>query len=112
MTVEDKKVIDIISREPKSGDVTLTISEHLGWMDPHAHLVVLQDKINCYLAFLESGEVYEKYPKAVNARLIIEVAFQCAPSAAGREFLREAKTTIEKAGFVFRWRVSSGQVAN
>jgi uncharacterized protein DUF6572 len=51
MTVEDKNVVDIISRDPTNGEILLTISDHLDWTDPVKHLGVLQEKINCYLAF-------------------------------------------------------------
>ncbi|WP_407059149.1 DUF6572 domain-containing protein [Ralstonia syzygii subsp. celebesensis] len=28
------------------------------------HLLLLQEKINCYLRFIESGEIYNSFPSA------------------------------------------------
>jgi hypothetical protein len=59
MSVEQKDVIDAIGVNKESGEVVLTISDHLDWEDTSAHLLVLQDKINTYIAFIESGEILQ-----------------------------------------------------
>jgi hypothetical protein len=104
VTIEDHNVVDIVSIDP-AGNVVLTISDHLEWTDAHAHLVILQEKMNRYLAFIESGEILERYPDAKNRNVVIEVVFQSVPDPAGREFLEKAKAIVQQAGFKFHWKV-------
>ena len=59
MSIEGQGSVDAIGID-QEGIVVLTISAHLEWDD--GHLFLLQEKINTYLAFLESGEVFETYP--------------------------------------------------
>lgn len=35
------------------------VCDHIDGSDEDAHLSLLQDKLNTYLAFIESGEVFE-----------------------------------------------------
>jgi hypothetical protein len=104
MAVDQPKVIDFISRNKKD-EIVLTISDHLDWDDTQAHLVILQDKINSYLAFLESGEIYEKYPDAKGRRQRIEITFKYAPNQLAYSFLTKATPIIEEAGFSFGFKV-------
>jgi hypothetical protein len=46
MAVEQSDLIDIISTDRVTGDVVLTISDHLDWSDSPAHQVFLQAKLN------------------------------------------------------------------
>lgn len=63
MSVENTQVIDLIGFEESTGKVILTIADHLPW-DDSEHLPLLQKKLISYLAFIESGEIYESYPRA------------------------------------------------
>ena len=95
--------MDIVSIG-KDGDVVLTISDHLDWSDTEEHQLILQTKLNTYLAFIESGEIYERYPRATNRKIIISVAAKYLPDRAGNEFLVKVKETVEKAGFGFEFK--------
>jgi len=102
MAVDQPKVIDIISND-KDGNTILTISDHLDWSETQQHLLVLQDKINGYLAFVESGEIYEKFPDTRNRRIRIEIVFQHKPDSEAFLFLSKAKSVVENAGLGFRF---------
>jgi hypothetical protein len=66
VTVEHVDKIDFVTGEQKTGDMILTISDHLDWdEDEGEHLLVLQNKLNTYLEFIESGQIYAKVPQAV-----------------------------------------------
>ena len=105
MTVEQIRVIDIISFDKKTGEVWLTISDHLDWSNTLEHLKLLQVKLNAYLAFVESGEIFERYRRAKNRPVVFEVVFQLSPDEQGREFLVRAQEFIKTAGFELRHRV-------
>jgi hypothetical protein len=65
MSVEDKNKINAISTN-KEDVVALTISDHLEW--DSGHLLILQEKINSYLHFIESGQMHGSYPDTVDKK--------------------------------------------
>jgi len=108
VSVEQTDVVDIVSTDRWTGHVTLTISDHLDWTDSIAHQTILQRKLNAYLAFVESGEILEKYPKAKDKPVAFAVVFKFPPDEAGRAFVARAKQVIESAGFSLTDRVYAG----
>src|ERR1700730_338168 len=79
MTVEQTKVIDIISQDRRTGQVILTVSDHLEWNDSARHQEILQAKLNAYLAFAESGEILEKYPDAAERTDAVKFVLKFKP---------------------------------
>jgi hypothetical protein len=59
--------VDAIDTDKDGNLVTLTITDHLAWGDDQ-HLLLLQQKLNTYLAFIESGEIHATYPAAKDKR--------------------------------------------
>jgi hypothetical protein len=105
MSVDQVDVIDVISVDKGTGKAVLTISDHLDWSDTFEHQIVLQKKFNAYLAFVESGEVFEQYPDAKGRQIVFEVVFMFKPDAEGNLFLGRARQVIESAGFALRHRL-------
>ena len=56
-------------------------------------------KLNRYLAFVESGELLERYSAAKRLAVRFAVVFKFKPDMEAIEFLRKAKKVIESAGF-------------
>lgn len=102
MSVEQTKVVDFLSINPKN-EVVLTISDHLDWTDEGKHLNLLQDKLNSYLSFIESGEIHESYPDSKGRKPVISIKALHPPSSLGLRFLAKAKETIEQAGIGFQF---------
>ena len=111
MSIEKADTVDFIGVEKKSGQIALAISDHLDWNDEKAHLLKLQDKINTYLSFIESGEVYDAYPQAIDKSFVIKVYGKYALTDAAKRFYRKAGATLRKAGFGLRFigRKRSGE---
>jgi len=105
MSIEQPKLIDFIGVDKASGSVVLTISDHLDWKDSQHHQLILQEKLNSYLAFIESGEILESYPDSKGRRPVIGVVGQYAPDVSGREFLARVESTLEHAGIGFRFQL-------
>jgi hypothetical protein len=101
MAVDDSGVVDIISIDP-SGNVVLTISDHLDWAESVSHQLTLQEKFNRYLAFVESGEILDQYPNAKGRSVIFRLVTKHNPDPDGAQFLERAKKVIESAGFGFQ----------
>ena len=107
MSIEQPDLIDIISIDRVTGETILTISDHLDWSDSAAHLLLLQNKLNRYLAFVESGEILQSYPNAKDRPIIFAVVFKFGPNDEGRAFLDKVRQVIESAGFCLREKVST-----
>lgn len=105
MSIEQLDVVDIISTDRETGHVILTISDHLDWSDSVQHQTILQAKFNKYLAFIESGEILERYPDGKNRPVAIKVVFKYKPDVQGWRFLNKAKKVIESAGFTLRHEI-------
>jgi hypothetical protein len=104
MTVEQLDKIDFANVDKASGDLWFTISDHLPWdKGETGHLVVLQDKLNAYLRFIESGEVFRKLPEAKGRSIIINLVGKYPLSQQAESFLQNAGGAIERAGFRLRF---------
>jgi hypothetical protein len=111
MAVDEPNEIDIFTQAP-DGKVFLIISDHLEWDDSLEHQQILQDKLNSYLRFFESGEIYTRFPSAKGQWPVIEIVFQHEPDAGGRAFLADAAKVIESAGLTLTHRVFAESYKN
>ena len=109
MAIEKTDVVDAVGVETATGDVVLTIADHLDWERSETqHLQMLKEKLNAYLRFIDSGELLQTYPAAEGRRPVISLVGRCAPSAASLRFLAGARQNIEAAGFGFRFQQYEG----
>ncbi len=107
MTVENANTIDSIGVDKKTGDIVLKIFDHLGWEDEYKHLLILQDKINTYIRFLESGEVYEAYKNARGRKFVISIDFASSPTVNAIKFLDTAAGIVGDAGFNLQYTIDA-----
>ncbi len=112
MTVEQTNVVDIVSVDKETEHVVLTISDHLDWSNTIEHQTILQAKFNAYLAFAESGEILERYPRAKGRRIVIKVVFKFDPDPEGRKFMARAKEVIQSAGFDLQYELFDASYEN
>jgi len=104
MAVDQPDVIDIIGVD-EAGTVVLTGSDHLDWSNEAEHLLILQKKLNLYLALVEGGEILERYPDSKGRKITFAIVFKYKPSKEARLFLQRASSIIKGAGFSFRHSV-------
>ena len=83
MSLENTSVVDAVGVDRSSGNVVLTIADGLDWSAEALHLSLLQDKLNAYFGFIESGEILESCPAAQGKAISINVVcrFPLPPSA-------------------------------
>lgn len=105
MAVDEPDWIDVMGTDKHDGTLRLSISDHLDWTDSLAHQLALQEKINRYLAFVESGEILEHQPDAAERRICIHVFLKYKPDSSGLEFLARSAAVLSGAGFGFSYRV-------
>ena len=107
MTIEQEDVIDIIGVNEEKKYISLIITDHLEWDEKNEKLLKLQNKINAYLAYIESGQIYEQHPDAKSLDVVIVLTCMYQPSAEGLKFLGMVAPIIEGAGFNFEWSVAN-----
>lgn len=98
MGLENPNVVDLAGTERDGSAVVLTIADAWDWSDEHAHLTALQRKLDNYLAFIASGQVFETYPAAVGRKVVIDVVTNAPVAAAGLELLGLAHTLAQGMG--------------
>lgn len=105
MSIEQHDSVDYIGVERSSGKLVLTVSDHLDWVDSATHQFAIQEKLNTYFRFVESGEIYGTYPDAKNRSVVFEIVMRIAPPNDEAAFLDRVRDAVERAGIEFRWRV-------
>ena len=86
MSVVEKNSIDILGTEQSTGFIVMTISDHLDWSDELSHLNQLQDKINAYIEFYETSQLYDSFPDAKGRNIVIRIVNKYPPSDKAKEF--------------------------
>ncbi len=104
MSIEQTDTVDFIGVNEPENEVVLTISDHLEWgTDAGNHLLLLQDKINTYLSFIESGELLESYPDANGRKAVINIVGQYPLNQEAENFIGQVKPIVSNAGMSLRF---------
>lgn len=113
MSIEQTDVVDKIGIDKLTGDAMLTIFDPLDWHgDQGMHLQLLQDKLNSYLRFVESGEMVEGHPATRKRRVIFHVIGRYPLSAEARKFYDIVSPVIAEAGFTLRFELMEDRTAD
>lgn len=107
MTIENVNIVDSIGTDLESKKVILTISDHLEWANDE-HLLLLQEKLNTYIQFVESGELRESYPvyeKSFN----VEFSLICKhkPTEKSIDVLKKFQSALAEMNIEFKYEVIS-----
>jgi hypothetical protein len=76
--------------------IVLSIVDSWGLEDERRHLAALQEKLNAYFGFVESGQIYESYPDAVGKPLRIDIIGRAPIPPAGLAFLEKASVVASR----------------
>ena len=103
MSIDQTDVIDSIGIDNLTGTIVLSISDHLEW--DNKHLLLLQEKLNTYVGFIESKEILDTYPDARDRDVLIDVICKYLPDQNAKVFLTNVNHIVKKAGINFSYRV-------
>ena len=101
MSILDPGTIDAIGIDTVSGDVVLNISDHLDWGEEASHLKALEEKVNAYLGYLESGQLIEDMPEAKGRRPMISIYHQFVPTETAKQLLERLQCALDSHGIGF-----------
>jgi len=90
MAIDNIDIIDFIGIDKHTGEVKLVISDHLDWENTSTHLEILECKINRYINFIESGEIYEHKKDALEKSIVIEIVGKYNLPIEALEFYKKA----------------------
>ena len=83
MSVRETDKIDAFAVDKKAQRVFLSIIDPLAWDSNDVHLFALQEKINTYLYFIESGKLAECLPESKDCDIAIELILRYYPERRG-----------------------------
>lgn len=101
MSVTDTDSIDAIGMEKEARRVFLSIIDPLAWDKDDLHLFTLQEKINTYLYFVESGELLKALPDSAGFDIAIELILKHMPTDEAIAFFDKTMQILFDKGIVF-----------
>lgn len=81
MAIDNVNVIDGIGIDREGKILRLLMTDHFPWsneasLSEYDHLMLLQEKINGYIAYLESKQYEKQYPGKIFQLAVIEIHFK------------------------------------
>ncbi|WP_342715875.1 DUF6572 domain-containing protein [Bacillus paramycoides] len=73
MSLYELEKVDFMGYNQEEKIAYLVITDELDWTNEEKHIELLQEKINLYLSFIESDEVYERYPEVKGYGFVIKI---------------------------------------
>lgn len=100
MTILDEGTIDMVSVSGE--EVVLRVIDHLDWTDENDHLYKLQEKMNGYIEFVESGQIYEVKESYRDKKIVVCVALKFSYPSSVEFFFKGVEELLHKNGIIFR----------
>lgn len=104
MSITNTDKVDLLTYDGK--EVSMLITDHFQWggeLPDDEHMYLLQEKINSYLRFYESGEIYEIKPEAKGKLIVVCVISKYILNEKGQWFFNKIKPIVESAGIELRF---------
>jgi hypothetical protein len=105
LSLYETNIVDAIGIDKEKNHVTLALIDSEGWVNEEYHLLLLQEKLNSYLSFIESGEIITSYKEAEGKDIEITIHFKNDIPQSCIVFLGSVKEIIDEAGFMFNYRI-------
>ena len=113
MSIDQPNVIDFLVHSKEAHRTALIISDHLDWEgDEREHLKFLQDKLNHYIWFFESGKMVEMMPELAGLPLSIVVFAKYPLSGAAKRYYALAKRRAIELGFTLEFDLKGESFAS
>ena len=74
--IEKTDTIDGLAYEQDTSSLILLLTDGMDWSDMNRHLLLLQEKLNNYIWYIDSKQYEEKYPDVKRIELRVSFLFQ------------------------------------
>ena len=106
MSVVDDNTVDGIALTDDNEGIVLLLSDHLDWDDEYNHLLILQEKLNAYIYFLEEKQYEEIYSNANIVYGIIDIHFLHKITKNIKKFLKSVQVQLEELGITMQYSIT------
>jgi len=96
--VENPRVIDLVTYDPKSGEYVLIMIEERKWDGSADRVLQLQAKVNNYLSFALDGQMARQYPDSVGKPLRLQLDCVAEPDANSAQFIELVREKLKTEG--------------
>lgn len=74
--IEKTDTIDSLAYEQESSSLILLLTDGMDWTDTNRHLLLLKEKLNTYICYVDSRQYAEKYPNVKKIELRVSFLFE------------------------------------
>ena len=96
--VENPRVIDLVTYDPKSGEYALIMTEEREWDGSPDRVLQLQEKVNNYLSFALDGQMARQYPESVGKPIRLQLDCVAEPDAASARLIELVREKLRSEG--------------
>ncbi|UWP97184.1 hypothetical protein K3X48_15245 (plasmid) [Aliiroseovarius crassostreae] len=111
MTISETDTIDFVQVNASDQRVNLIVADHLPWEGigdaDDQHMYLLQEKLNSYLAYVETRQLYSDYPDVVGYDIKLQVYGKFDRSPKGVEFYARLRGFLEQSGYSIEFILKS-----
>lgn len=76
LNIENTDTIDGLAYEQDTSSLILLLADGMDWSDTNRHLLLLQEKLNAYIWYIDSRQYEEKYPNVKRIELRVSFLFE------------------------------------
>ena len=76
LNIENTDTIDGLAYEQETSILILLLADGLDWSDMNRHLLLLQEKLNTYIWYIDSRQYEEKYTDVKKIEIRVSFLFQ------------------------------------
>ncbi|HHB13236.1 MAG TPA: hypothetical protein ENK62_08565 [Chromatiales bacterium] len=112
VTVEERGKIDIVALPSARREVILLVADHLPWPEDEQgkleHVYLLQEKLNDYVRYVESGDLWRDFPRAKGRTVVFLVGHKHEIPEDVRWVIVEMQRVLEGIGIELRMQRKPG----
>jgi hypothetical protein len=108
--ISELNKIDFLTKPHHENRIIMVVTDHLDWTEHEGeHLLMLQQKLNNYLYYIESGRLAVDYPQYKDMPVSIQVAGKFPLSQEAEKFYSLAKARAAELGFSLEFVLHQGK---
>ena len=92
LNIEKTNTIDGVAYDEKDLKLVLLLADGMDWHDEKKHLLLLQEKINNYIAYIEGKQYLQKYSNVEQIEIQIKFLFKETDNC--KKFLEQVEKII------------------